>query len=328
MQAAPTRWATPALEARDVSVRRCGRSLVQRASVTVGAGEFLVLLGAPGSGTDTLLALLAGDLAPDAGRVLVDGRAPLHQAGTRSSRTRYARGAPGIALLDEPGGRGRTARASHRRARPRGRAPGARPLPRGGRPRPPRGGHAGVAGAGGGTHDDDRAVRRRTDAELGPARRRARPRPAAPRRRSSRQGMSRGRVRRRRATDGRAVGDGRDRCVHVCVAVSPGRPGVVRADDRRVWPRHDVGGLGGRPRLRGADDGARARPHLPGGTRTRAWTCGSRTSSVVDLLRQVVRLTDLADELELRLEPVGVIPLPLRGCSRASPACRCRPSPR
>ncbi len=69
-QTAPTRRAMPALEARDVSVRRCGRSLLQRASLTVEPGELLVLLGGPGSGTDTLLEVLAGRLEPDAGRVL------------------------------------------------------------------------------------------------------------------------------------------------------------------------------------------------------------------------------------------------------------------
>ena len=38
---APYRRSAPALEARDVSVRRCGRSLVQRVSLTAERGELL-----------------------------------------------------------------------------------------------------------------------------------------------------------------------------------------------------------------------------------------------------------------------------------------------
>jgi ABC-type hemin transport system ATPase subunit len=64
----------PALEAQDVSMRRCGRSLVQRVSITAERGELLVLCGPEGSGTRTLLHLLSGHLLADAGRVLVDGR--------------------------------------------------------------------------------------------------------------------------------------------------------------------------------------------------------------------------------------------------------------
>jgi ABC-type hemin transport system ATPase subunit len=64
----------PALEAQDVSMRRCGRSLVQRVTLTADRGELLVLCGPEGSGTRTLLHLLSGHLLVDAGRVLVDGR--------------------------------------------------------------------------------------------------------------------------------------------------------------------------------------------------------------------------------------------------------------
>jgi len=77
---APRRSVTPALEARDVSVRRCGTSLVQRVSLTADRGELLVLLGGQGSGTCTMLSLLAGRAVPDAGKILLDGRSPLHLA--------------------------------------------------------------------------------------------------------------------------------------------------------------------------------------------------------------------------------------------------------
>src|SRR4051812_2906469 len=56
-------------------MRRCGRSLVQRVSITADRGELLALCGAEGSGTRTLLHLMSGSLRADAGRVLVDGRA-------------------------------------------------------------------------------------------------------------------------------------------------------------------------------------------------------------------------------------------------------------
>jgi ABC-type hemin transport system ATPase subunit len=55
-------------------MRRCGRSLVQRVSLTAERGELLALCGSEGSGTRTVLHLLSGHLHPDAGRVLVDGR--------------------------------------------------------------------------------------------------------------------------------------------------------------------------------------------------------------------------------------------------------------
>jgi ABC-type hemin transport system ATPase subunit len=101
---APYRRSAVALEARDVSVRRCGRSLVQRVSLTAERGELLVLLGGVGSGTSTLLELLAGRIELDAGRILVDGRAPLDLA-DGSPRVAYAHGAHACsALLDRTSG--------------------------------------------------------------------------------------------------------------------------------------------------------------------------------------------------------------------------------
>lgn len=109
---APYRRRAPALEARDVSVRRSGRSLVQRVSITVDRGELLVLLGGAGSGTSTLLELLAGRTELDAGRVLIDGRTPLDLAGA-ASRVAYARGAGACAvLLDDLVGRAPDDRAA------------------------------------------------------------------------------------------------------------------------------------------------------------------------------------------------------------------------
>jgi ABC-type hemin transport system ATPase subunit len=97
---APYRRSAPALEARDVSVRRCGHSLVQRVSITAESAELLVLLGGTGSGTSTLLELLAGRSELDAGRVLVDGRPPLDLADA-APRVASAQGSRACAELLE-----------------------------------------------------------------------------------------------------------------------------------------------------------------------------------------------------------------------------------
>jgi ABC-type hemin transport system ATPase subunit len=99
----------PALEAQDVSMRRCGRSLLQRVSITAERGELLVLCGPEGSGTRTLLHLLSGHLQADAGRVLVDGRerTPRRRSDLLDSRRpdpRHLASGPGesTALLARP----------------------------------------------------------------------------------------------------------------------------------------------------------------------------------------------------------------------------------
>ncbi len=58
----------------DGLVKRFGDALaVDRLSLSIERGEILALLGPSGSGKTTMLRLLAGYEAPDAGRVLVDG---------------------------------------------------------------------------------------------------------------------------------------------------------------------------------------------------------------------------------------------------------------
>jgi len=62
------------LEARDVA-KSFGATLALRgASVTVGRGEILAVMGPSGSGKSTLLHCLAGILVPDSGEVIFDGR--------------------------------------------------------------------------------------------------------------------------------------------------------------------------------------------------------------------------------------------------------------
>jgi iron complex transport system ATP-binding protein len=60
------------LTARGVSVMRGGTPLLRRVDCDVRPGEVLAIAGANGAGKSTLLRVLAGDLAPDVGRVELD----------------------------------------------------------------------------------------------------------------------------------------------------------------------------------------------------------------------------------------------------------------
>jgi len=62
------------LEARAVSYRVGPFELVRRAEVTVEPGEFVAVVGANGAGKSTLVRLLAGDLQPTEGTILLAGK--------------------------------------------------------------------------------------------------------------------------------------------------------------------------------------------------------------------------------------------------------------
>src|SRR5690349_4668176 len=49
------------------------RVAIDGVSLALAAGEFAVVIGGNGAGKSTLLNLIAGDLAPDAGRIVVAG---------------------------------------------------------------------------------------------------------------------------------------------------------------------------------------------------------------------------------------------------------------
>jgi len=57
-----------------VSAERGGRRVVDGVDLAVHAGEVVALVGPNGAGKSTLLSLMAGDLRPAAGRVVIDGR--------------------------------------------------------------------------------------------------------------------------------------------------------------------------------------------------------------------------------------------------------------
>ena len=65
---------TARLECRGVGYRLGSRWLVSDVTLTAEPGEVLALAGPNGAGKSTLLGLLAGDLRPSAGQVLLGGR--------------------------------------------------------------------------------------------------------------------------------------------------------------------------------------------------------------------------------------------------------------
>ncbi len=62
------------LETEDVLLYRGRRRIVDRVSVSAGAGEFIALVGPNGAGKSSLLLLLAGLVGATAGRLRLDGR--------------------------------------------------------------------------------------------------------------------------------------------------------------------------------------------------------------------------------------------------------------
>ena len=61
------------LDVRDVRVRFGDRAVLDGVSLHVERGDTVALLGPSGSGKSTLLRVIAGIVAPDAGRVVLDG---------------------------------------------------------------------------------------------------------------------------------------------------------------------------------------------------------------------------------------------------------------
>ncbi len=68
------------LIAESVSVVRAGNRLLDRVSFELPPGSLTMLIGPNGAGKSTLLRVLAGTLAPDEGRVLIDGE-PVERLG-------------------------------------------------------------------------------------------------------------------------------------------------------------------------------------------------------------------------------------------------------
>lgn len=62
------------LEARSVSLARGGRRVLDTVSLALPPGAFVALCGPNGAGKSSLLAVLAGEIRPDAGSATLDGR--------------------------------------------------------------------------------------------------------------------------------------------------------------------------------------------------------------------------------------------------------------
>jgi iron complex transport system ATP-binding protein len=62
------------IEGEELGVTLGGRTVLDDVGVQVRPGEVTALVGPNGAGKSTLLAVLAGDVRPERGRVLVDGR--------------------------------------------------------------------------------------------------------------------------------------------------------------------------------------------------------------------------------------------------------------
>src|SRR3569623_1410499 len=63
----------PLLMLEKASRRRAGRAAVRDLDLTLDRGQVLGLLGVNGAGKSTTLSMIAGALAPDAGRILLEG---------------------------------------------------------------------------------------------------------------------------------------------------------------------------------------------------------------------------------------------------------------
>jgi iron complex transport system ATP-binding protein len=63
----------PLIEACALSYYAGDRCLLDAVSLTVNGGEVVAIVGPNGAGKSTLISLLAGDLPPTAGRVLLEG---------------------------------------------------------------------------------------------------------------------------------------------------------------------------------------------------------------------------------------------------------------
>lgn len=78
----------PLLRVEQLGYQRGGRRLLHDASFHARPGELITLLGPNGAGKSTLLRLLAGELTPHAGRIVLRGKALEHWSAPEVARLR------------------------------------------------------------------------------------------------------------------------------------------------------------------------------------------------------------------------------------------------
>jgi branched-chain amino acid transport system ATP-binding protein len=88
------------LEVRDVHVRFGGLTALDAVSLTVEPGQVVGVIGPNGAGKTTLLNVLCGFIRPDAGEVLIDGRAYSNLRPHRLSGLGIARTMQGVGLFE------------------------------------------------------------------------------------------------------------------------------------------------------------------------------------------------------------------------------------
>ena len=71
---------TPFLSLNNISKRFGGVVALDSVELTVDQGEIVGLMGPNGAGKTTLLNIIAGEIAPDSGRIMFDGRDITHHA--------------------------------------------------------------------------------------------------------------------------------------------------------------------------------------------------------------------------------------------------------
>ena len=65
----------PLLSVRDIEKSYGGLKAIDRVTLDIGRGEIVALVGDNGAGKSTLIKMICGALMPDAGEILLDGRA-------------------------------------------------------------------------------------------------------------------------------------------------------------------------------------------------------------------------------------------------------------
>ncbi|MCZ9309824.1 heme ABC transporter ATP-binding protein [Corynebacterium uberis] len=78
----------PVLQASDVHVTIAGNHILRGVSVDVSPGEVVGLIGPNGAGKSTLLAALAGDVDPDSGTVVLQGKPYAQWSSREAARQR------------------------------------------------------------------------------------------------------------------------------------------------------------------------------------------------------------------------------------------------